>query len=208
MPDREAHVNDENRVRDTVLDLFVFGPLGLAVAARDELPGLVRGLADRGRRELGRRRDDAGRHLRNANAVGRFTVATRGPKLREKIETRLGPVVPFVAGSRATGAAGAPGHGNGAGPAVGATPSGPPRASSPPGPAPGPASGSEPGSGSGSAVPAVELLAIPDYDELSASQVVQRLAGLNADELDAVRRYESAQRARQTILGRIAQLSR
>jgi len=197
-------VNDENRVRDTVLDLFVFGPLGLAVAARDELPGLVRGLAARGRRELGRRRDQAGMHLRNANAVGRFAVATRGPRIREKIETRLGPVVPFVAGSRGTDAAGASGRGNGAGPAVDATPNGPPRSSPPPGEAPGPESGSAPGP----AVPAVELLAIPDYDELSASQVVQRLAGLDADELDAVRRYESAQRARQTILGRIAQLSR
>ncbi len=50
------------------------------------------------------------------------------------------------------------------------------------------------------------LLAIPDYDSLAASQVVPRLAGLTADELEAVRAYEAAHRARRTILGRVAQL--
>lgn len=49
-------------------------------------------------------------------------------------------------------------------------------------------------------------LAIPDYDGLSASQVVNRLAGLSADELDAVRRYEAAHRGRKTILSKVAQL--
>jgi hypothetical protein len=49
-------------------------------------------------------------------------------------------------------------------------------------------------------------LAIPDYDSLSASQVVPRLAGLSIDELEAVRSYEAAHRGRKTILGRVAQL--
>lgn len=49
-------------------------------------------------------------------------------------------------------------------------------------------------------------LAIPGYDALSASQVVQRLAGLATDELEAVRTYEAATRGRRTILNRIAQL--
>jgi len=49
-------------------------------------------------------------------------------------------------------------------------------------------------------------LAIPDYDGLSASQVVARLAGLAPDELDAVRRYEAAGRGRKTILSKVAQL--
>jgi hypothetical protein len=53
-----------------------------------------------------------------------------------------------------------------------------------------------------------EGLAIPDYDSLSASQVVSRLAGLGAAELDAVRAYESAKRGRKTILNKIAQLQR
>jgi len=49
-------------------------------------------------------------------------------------------------------------------------------------------------------------LAIPDYDSLAASQVVPRLAGLTAAELEAVRRYEAAHRGRRTILARVGQL--
>ena len=57
------------------------------------------------------------------------------------------------------------------------------------------------------ALPPVDALAIPDYDELSASQVVERLEGLDPASLDAIRRYEGAHRGRNTILGKIAQLT-
>ncbi|KAA0236504.1 MAG: hypothetical protein JJLCMIEE_00297 [Acidimicrobiales bacterium] len=53
-----------------------------------------------------------------------------------------------------------------------------------------------------------ETLAIHDYDSLAASQVVARLNGLEADQLEAVRRYENATRGRKTILNKIAQLQR
>ena len=49
-------------------------------------------------------------------------------------------------------------------------------------------------------------LAIPGYDTLSASQVVPRLEGLSREELEAVRSYEQASRARKTVLTRIDQL--
>jgi hypothetical protein len=49
-------------------------------------------------------------------------------------------------------------------------------------------------------------LAIPDYDSLSASQVVNRLDGLATDELEAVRSYEGGHRGRKTILNKISQL--
>ncbi len=189
-------MSDDNRVWDTALDLVLYGPLGLALTARDEIPGIARDLADRGREELGRRRAGAGQQLRNAHAVGRFAVATGGPRLREKIRSRVGPASPAAPlgsaagdGAARSGAPGVTGAGPAARPADGAA-GHVPREEVP-----------------AHDVPDVELLAIPDYDELSASQVVQRLAGLSGDELDAVRRYESAQRARQTILGRIAQLS-
>jgi hypothetical protein len=52
----------------------------------------------------------------------------------------------------------------------------------------------------------VTSLAIPDYDGLSASHVVNRLAGLSPAELEAVRRYEAANRGRKTILSKVAQL--
>lgn len=51
-------------------------------------------------------------------------------------------------------------------------------------------------------------LAIHDYDSLAASQVVARLNGLEADQLESVRRYENATRGRKTILNKIAQLQR
>ena len=55
-------------------------------------------------------------------------------------------------------------------------------------------------------VPSESDLAVPDYDSLAASQVVPRLAALSPADLDAVQRYELANRNRQTILNRISQL--
>jgi hypothetical protein len=54
--------------------------------------------------------------------------------------------------------------------------------------------------------PVPDHLAIPDYDSLSAFQVVPRLEALDPDDLDDVRAYEEATRARRTILNKIAQL--
>jgi len=75
-----------------------------------------------------------------------------------------------------------------------------------------PPASSDPKGGSGGVrdtpvpTPAVNDLAIPGYDSLSASQVVQRLGGLAGAELEAVARYEVATRGRRTILSKIAQL--
>ncbi len=57
-----------------------------------------------------------------------------------------------------------------------------------------------------SVAPDVASLAIPDYDSLAASQVVPRLASLDASELADVAEYERAHRGRQTILNRVRQL--
>ena len=54
--------------------------------------------------------------------------------------------------------------------------------------------------------PSDDGLAIPGYDSLAASQVVQRLAGLSSAELEAVRAYEAATRGRRTILNKVGQL--
>jgi len=55
--------------------------------------------------------------------------------------------------------------------------------------------------------PLARLLPIPAYDTLAASQVVERLASLTPEELEAVRQHEAASRRRRTVLHRIAQLS-
>ena len=51
-------------------------------------------------------------------------------------------------------------------------------------------------------------LAIPSYDQLAASQVVARLAGLDATELAEIEAYEQGHRARRTVLSKISQLRR
>jgi hypothetical protein len=55
-------------------------------------------------------------------------------------------------------------------------------------------------------VPTSDALAVPDYDELAASQVIPRLDSLSPGELESIRSYEAAHRARRTILNRISQL--
>ena len=62
------------------------------------------------------------------------------------------------------------------------------------------------GNGEAPPGPAVDDLSIPDYDSLSASQVVTRLEGLSPEELEAVRAYEATHRGRKTILNKVAQL--
>ncbi|MEM9033911.1 MAG: hypothetical protein AAGD18_04900 [Actinomycetota bacterium] len=53
---------------------------------------------------------------------------------------------------------------------------------------------------------AADELPIPDYDSLSAVQVVPRLDALDDDALASIERYESSNRGRRTILHRVAQL--
>lgn len=54
--------------------------------------------------------------------------------------------------------------------------------------------------------PPSAALAIEDYDNLAARQVVDRLGGLEPDELRSIAEHERARRHRQTILRRIEQL--
>jgi hypothetical protein len=85
------------------------------------------------------------------------------------------------------------------------TPAAPPSASTP-APAPAARAASARNGEPVADAPDVDALPIPDYDELSASQVVERLEGLDHDSLELIRRYEAAHRSRNTILGKIAQL--
>jgi hypothetical protein len=195
--DRE--VPDSPSPLETALDLLVYAPVGLALTLSEEMPRLA---------AKGRSRVEG--QIAAARMVGRFAVG-QGRRMM----------------------AGAPGPGSGASrptppparpsPAPGQVASFPPadrRFSGPGSSESGPegrvGGGSRPGprrspgwnvpnppAGEG---PEESSLAIPSYDSLSASQVVQRLASLGPDELDAVGRYEAARRGRRTILTRVAQL--
>lgn len=170
---------DERPVHERLLDLALYVPVGIATAVVEELPSF----AEKGRQRLKGQ-------LEIARAIGKFTVA--------EAQRRVG---------KATGATARP-H------AVGDELRETPERAVQPGARGVPReeedeSTSRPGAEAitGETAPDVASLPIPGYDTLAASQVVQRLASLRPDELDAVRRYEESTRGRRTILHRIAQLS-
>jgi hypothetical protein len=55
-------------------------------------------------------------------------------------------------------------------------------------------------------LPASGDLALPDYDQLPAAHIVGKLAGLTPDERDDIETYETANRHRRTVLGKLDQL--
>ena len=217
---------------DHALDLVVFAPVGLALTAKDELPGLI----EKGRQRLGSQ-------VMVARMVGQFAAA-HGQRVAGRLVDQmtaaagriggLPPTPPLRTNSGASSArastngVGSNGNGRGvssdddASSGAAARPAATARGSAVPASAGdkhtsgaksgagASGSGGSGGSGSGGApigtAPTVDTLAIPGYDSLAASQVVQRLAGLSAPELEAVRRYELATRGRRTILSKVAQL--
>lgn len=174
---------------ERLLEMVVFAPAGLAVTVVEEFPKLV---------EKGRHRLEGQVHT--ARLVGQFAVQM-GRRQLDQAVARFG--------DKATGAAPAPG------PAPTATSTSTADAAPP---APKPPDGSSAGDGGAPRESDAALfvrsvvdgdagaLAIPNYDSLSAPQVVQRLDGLAPAELRDVRDHESAHRRRRTILHRVEQL--
>ncbi len=176
-----ADPNDDDQtstLNDRILDVVFYLPAGIMVTVADEIP-----------RWAARGRDRLGIRVSSARAVGAFAVkAGRDEMVRRSVglwPSRPGRPLP-----------------------------GPPRSA--PGPSPDGRGPAEPSatratpattvsSGNGH-VPAVSTLSIPGFDTLSASQVVQRLDGLNRVELVSVRAYEASTRGRRTILNRVDQL--
>lgn len=177
---------------ERAVDLFVLAPVGVACFAKDTVPTFLKMFVARGQTELQHRRKLLADQANQYKTVGQFAVKYGGPEVRRQAEARLD-------GARRRGEqmlATVPAPNAGGAPATnGAT-----RARRAPGPKPEPVPVA-------AVAPRVSSLAIPEYDELSASQVVERLDGLATEELDAVREYEVAHRARNTILGKIDQLT-
>ena len=189
-----------------MLDLAVYGPLGLALSIAEAMPAMAR----KGRSRLGPQ-------VGLARTVGQLAVQQGYRQLRGMAVP--GPGIPFLSRRPATGdgasrrPAASPSSAASRPPAASpssaasrppaATPSAPAaraRAASRPATAPPPAASRA------RKTLGVAELAIPSYDSLSASQVVQRLAGLSYDEVAAVRAYEAGTRGRRTILSRAEQL--
>jgi hypothetical protein len=164
---------------EQLLDLLVYAPLGLLMEARDLLPKL----AEKGRQRMGGQ-------VTVARMIGELAVR-QGQRQAEKAFQRFREQQGWTTGRPETRTDARPTNGHATPPTDisarrAATVDGHPAA--------------------GGGVPEATALAIPGYDTLSASQVVPRLEGLSPAELEAIRAYEEATRARKTVLTRIDQL--
>jgi hypothetical protein len=182
------------------VDFAIYAPIGTAALFADVAPELLRTVVARGRAEVEVRHEQVTGRIRHAKGAGEVAVAFGLPMLRRKVEERIAslrptpPPAPEPRPAPRTPAASRPPR----------TVSITPEPTVPTAPAmPGVPVATANGNGRGEP----DTLAIPGYDALSASQVVERLAGLSRDELAAVREYETGHRRRRTILGKIEQLS-
>ena len=169
---------------EQALDLFFYAPLGFLMNAQEIVPQLV----EKGHQQVV-----------TARMFGKFAVdqapgqlaevQKQVQKVAEQLTARTGARRPAPAAEKPAASSSAPASN---GQATAATQTSAPVSAEPV---------TTPAHGPGAAT-----LAIPDYDSLSASQVVPRLEGLSDRELADVREYESAHRGRKTILNKIDQL--
>jgi hypothetical protein len=197
-------VTESKSTGDRLLEVAVFGPAGLAVTLVEEFPKLV---------EKGRHRIEGQVHT--ARLVGQFAVQMGRRQLEQTIahfggqpdstETHADPPAPRADQGGVVARSHEPVSAAGAGFGVAVAP---PPAFEPPQREPRPP-WQQPrwlGDGGANGTGSSASLAIPGYDSLSASQVVQRLEGLSSPELEEVRAHEAAHRQRRTILHRVEQL--
>jgi hypothetical protein len=210
-------VADEKQPVEKAVELFVYAPVGVALYVRDMLPSMMGIFVARGKREV------------QSHLPGRAPTPPTAPPVPPEVKRRIDESV-GAARYMAEGGLGVARDVAGSGIDVArevagsalaqflalranGTETAPPRSEAatadPPAPEPAPARAPAPPPDAAwtGDVPSADALPIPDYDELSASQVVERLEGLDRESLDAIRRYEAEHRGRNTILGKIAQLS-
>jgi hypothetical protein len=190
-------VDDNDTVR-RVKEILVYAPVGFAMYLRDTAPSFLKVFVARGRAEFDQKKKSVGDQIGQVRDTGVSATGDNGTQVLRLVTDGLSRVKETAEGALAViGTFGADDGGES-----------PTRASRP-------TNGSEtsgtPAGGSGATITATAPppdLAIPDYDALSASQVVEHLGGLRVDELEAIRAYEMANRSRATILGKIEQLTR
>lgn len=163
---------------EQAVDVFVYAPIGLLFEGASLLPQLV----EKGKSQV-----------TMARMIGKFAVEQgKGEATRAvgKLQDQAAGVLDFLGDSVTP---------------LPADPSPAPRPAPAPKATKAPAKRAAKAPAAGTATPVADL-AIPDYDSLSASHVVNRLAGLSTAELAAVRDYEAAHRGRKTILTKVQQL--
>ncbi len=172
-----------------LLDALIFAPAGLALTAAEEFPRLA---------EKGKHRIEG--QVNTARVVGQFVVQMARSQLEQTLRRPTAKPAPSSSPQRTPTGVDSHPEADGA-PSAREEWSGSPGSESrsliP---------GGAPSVGATNGTSSAESLAIPGYDTLSASQVVQRLGGLSLHELEEVRTHEVEHRHRRTILNRVDQL--
>lgn len=202
---------DKNPIEEAVdqaLSTFVYAPIGLLFDGPARFPKLVRN----GRNQV-----------TNARMMGQFAVQMGRTEVEKRASGLDGPVVDLLRGLGVIDGP-PPGPTPSTAPVVPVAPDKPDQPAGKQGSTKAPATKKPAAKKAGAkkatrksaakkatpkkAAPAPSAAALPitDYDSLSASQVVSRLQGLSTGELEAIRGYEAATRARKTILNRVQQL--
>ncbi len=199
-------VTDEKNPADRAVELLLFAPVGLALSARELLPQLV----ERGRQQVSGQVTMAKMLGQFAVKQGQVEAEKAFDRARTQAQEALEQLGVLDGGSSQT----APPTTPPSPPATATGPAAPASAASQRATVTPPPSGASPTpvpvrgakrTATGPKAVASEL-AIPDYDSLSASQVLPRLSGLTPAELEAVGAHERANRGRKTILSKVAQL--
>ena len=221
---------------ERAVELLVYAPIGLAMFAKDTVPTFLKMFVARGQTEVTQRRKTAVTQAGQYKTIGQMAVKYGGPEVRRHAESAAGTVrkraedtiaaVTAVTTPAAPTPAATPRATSGANGSAPAAPTHAPESK------PSPTARSTTSAAKGSTAkrasrprtpkveaapgesavptgspPRQDALSIPDYDLLSATQVIDRLIGLARPDLRSVQAYETAHRARTTILGKIAQLS-
>jgi hypothetical protein len=218
----------KDRIEHT-LEVLVLAPIGVGLYLKDMGPTFVNMFVARGRAEIDRRQAQVQQRTTTAKSIGQVAMTFGVPMVRQRVERevdsarqRAQTFLGSIPGVDTSGPKPAPKETKAPSPPKDTTrPTGakPPTRSTPAAEHPSTNKSHTNGAGAnGAAITpdalvtngasgAGDSLPIPGYDALSASQVVERLAGLSSAELDAVRAYEGAHRNRRTILGKIDQIS-
>ena len=195
-------MNNEARAKiERFVEVAVFAPVGVALTLRDMAPTFVNMFVSRGRAEVDRRQHGIERRVQTVKSTGEVALAFGVPMVRDRIVGGIQRLRGHDDEPASDADAGADAHdeihdaaaSNGSGPTalrlVDES-----------------SSDHRDVAEVGNDAPAANL-AIPGYDSLAASQVVERLVGLDAADLLAVRTYETEHRNRRTIVGKIDQLA-
>jgi hypothetical protein len=177
-------VADQRQQVERVLDLALYAPVGLVLTLRDQLPQRLR-----------QRRQAVENRVQLARFVGELAVRYGRNEIERELRQHRDGTNESPAGPTEQGAPDVAPSSTAVAPvtAESATAVQPPDV------------GATDVSAAETAA-AADALPIGDYESLAAIHVVQRLASLRADEVEQIRRFEAAHRARRTVLAKIAQL--